>query len=90
MLTLQDCLDMCDLSPEVVDAIAEHEHLPCILAAQLGECLACSASGRALIHSFILDGLADSMRRGDRRRLARFERALKAFRSAHPGISARG
>lgn len=87
MLTLQDCLDMCDLSPEVVDAIAEHEHLPCILAAELGECLACSAGGRALIHSFILDGMADAMRRRDRMRLARFECALAQFRAAHPGAS---
>lgn len=85
MLTLQDCLDMCDLAPEVVDAIAEHEHLPCILAAELTECLQCSPSGRALIHRFILDGVADALRRGDRARLARCEAALAEFRRRHPG-----
>lgn len=85
MLTLQDCLDMCGLSPEVVDAIAEHEHLPSILAAEMGECLCASPSGRALIHRFILDGVADAMRRHDTPRLARMEAALTQFRRAHPG-----
>lgn len=85
MLTLQDCVDMCGLSPEVVDVIADHEHLPSILAAELGECLCSSASGRALIHRFILDGVADAMRRHDTYRLARMEVALTQFRRAHPG-----
>lgn len=85
MLTLQDCLDMCGLPPEVVDAIAEHERLPYILAAELGECLCASPSGRALIHRFILDGMADAMRRHDNRRLARMEAALTRFRADHRG-----
>lgn len=88
MLTLQDCLDMCGLPPDVVDAIAEHEHLPSILAAELGECLCSSASGRALIHRFILDGIADAMRRRDGYRLTRMEAALHQFRRAHPGTAA--
>lgn len=85
MLTLQDCMDMCGLSPDVVDAIAVHEHLPSILATELGECLCASASGRALIHRFILDGIADAMRRHDTYRLSRLEAALEQFRRAHPG-----
>lgn len=88
MLTLQDCLDMCDLSEEVVDAIAEHEKLPCILAAELGSCLACSPSGQAVIHRYLLDAIGDARRRGDLARLSRFQLALAQFRKAHPGVPA--
>lgn len=88
MLTLQDCLDMCDLSPEIVDAIAEHESLPPILAAELGNCLACSNGGLAVIHQFILDDMVDAIGRGDGRHLACLERTLRGFRRAHPGMPA--
>lgn len=86
MLTLQDCLDMCDLGPEVVEAIAEHEGLAPILAAELGNCLACSSGGLAIIHRFILDDIACALQRGDRARLASLETALTEFRHHHPGV----
>lgn len=87
MLTLQDCLDMCDLTPEIIDAIAEHERLPCILAAELGDCLCCSVGGRAVIHRFILDCLADATKRGDSARLQRMKTALEDFHRRHPGVA---
>lgn len=88
MLTLQDCLDMCDLTPEIIDAIAEHERLPAILAAELGNCLACSNGGLAVIHQFILDDMAEATGRGDHRHLARLEHTLTDFRHSHPGMPA--
>ncbi|MCL2831400.1 MAG: hypothetical protein FWD77_11810 [Betaproteobacteria bacterium] len=36
MLSLTDCLDLCDLRKEEIEAIAEHEHIPLIVAAELG------------------------------------------------------
>ena len=33
MLTLDDCLGLCDLSRDELDAIAEHEHLPEVIVA---------------------------------------------------------
>ena len=39
MLSLQDCLDMCELSEDEVLAIAHQERLPEITAAALGHCL---------------------------------------------------
>jgi hypothetical protein len=39
MLSLQDCLDMCELSEDEVLAIAHQEHLPEITAAALAHCL---------------------------------------------------
>jgi hypothetical protein len=39
MITLQDCIALCDLSEAEVLAIAEHEHIPEIAAAALGDYL---------------------------------------------------
>ena len=36
MLTIQDCIALCDLTEDEVEAIAEHEHIPEMLAAELG------------------------------------------------------
>lgn len=88
MLTLQDCVGMCDLGPEVVEAIAQHEGVPPIVAAELGSCLACSNGGLAVIHRFILDSLSQAAHRGDGTRLARLEAALDDFRRHHPGMPA--
>jgi len=35
MLSLKDCLDFCDLDCSGIEAIAEHEHIPVIVAAEL-------------------------------------------------------
>ena len=35
MISLQDCIDLCGLTEEQVLAIAEHEHIPEIVAASL-------------------------------------------------------
>ena len=40
MITIEDCLALSDLTEEEIDAIAEHEHLPEIIAAELGNYLA--------------------------------------------------
>ena len=39
MITLQDCIAMCDLDEAEVQAIAEHEHIPEIAAAALAQYL---------------------------------------------------
>lgn len=88
MLTLQDCLDMCDLQSEVVEAIAAHEHLPGILATELANCLACSTGGQAVIHRCLMDELAVARRRGDHIRAGRLRDALAEFRATHPGVPA--
>lgn len=46
MLTLQECLDFCELSEEQICAIAEHEHVPEIIAAELAN--ACCTAKRGV------------------------------------------
>ncbi|MCU7817034.1 MAG: hypothetical protein KZQ81_18015 [Candidatus Thiodiazotropha sp. (ex Rostrolucina anterorostrata)] len=53
MLTYEDCVGMCDLTDEEVDAIAEHEHIPNIVAAELGNYLIHEESGILMIRRII-------------------------------------
>ena len=39
MLSIQDVLDYCDLDRGEIEAVAEHEHLPMTVAAEMGESL---------------------------------------------------
>jgi hypothetical protein len=39
MITLEDCVALCGLTQDEVHALAEHEHIPDIAAAALGQCL---------------------------------------------------
>ena len=39
MITLEDCIALCGLSEQEVQAIAEHEHIPEIAAAAMGRYL---------------------------------------------------
>ena len=45
ILTVQECVDMCELSNEAIRAIAEHEHIPEVVAAELGQALLNKATG---------------------------------------------
>lgn len=86
MLTLQDCLDFCDVSEDIVDAIAEHDHLPPILAAELATCLACAPGGMHVIHRYLCDNAAASQRCRDGHRRDRVAAQLQSFEQAHPEV----
>jgi hypothetical protein len=45
MLTMEDCVQMSDLSEEEIAAIAEHERLPALAATELGHYLLHSPDG---------------------------------------------
>jgi hypothetical protein len=65
MLSLRDCLDWADLAPEVVEAIADHERVPAIVAVQLAACLAASPAGVAVLRGFIHTAIAEAVSHGD-------------------------
>src|SRR5262245_8971793 len=66
MLRLEDCLARCGLSEEEVLAIAEHEHLPEITAAELGNYLVHTADGERCIKAMIRDDIDAAIARSDR------------------------
>ena len=57
MLTLKDCIDLSDLSEAEVAAIAEHEHVPEIIAAEIGCGLVHSPAGRLVLKRYIRENL---------------------------------
>jgi hypothetical protein len=79
MLSLRDCIDYASLSPSEVAAIAEHEHIPDIVAAELGAKLADSQDGRLRIMSYMLENIEIAQRCGQRDKAASMLEALKAF-----------
>lgn len=79
MLTEQECLDLCELSEEEIQAIAEHEHVPEVIAAELGQCLVQTHAGQWLIRRYIMEDIAHAqvMGRGAGRRAERRARTLR-------------
>ena len=53
MLTLKDCIGLSDLSDAEVAAIAEHEHVPEIVAAEIGCELINTPAGRLVVKRYI-------------------------------------
>ena len=53
MISLQDCLALCDLTPDEVAAIGEHEHVPEIIATSLGSYLIHGAHGAEGVRDMI-------------------------------------
>ena len=79
MLTLKDCIALSDLTRQEVDAIAEHEHVPEIIAAELGNYLAHTPEGRQTIRAIIRDDIAAAQERGDHFHSAKLKLVLQRF-----------
>lgn len=88
MLTYQDCLGLCDLTEEEVAAIAEHEHLPSIIAAEMGNYLVTTPNGQTAIRRIILDDIAAAQAHGDRAHATKLKLVLKHFCDTHPECGA--
>lgn len=84
MLSLEDCLALCELSEEEVLAIAHHEHLPEIAAAELGNYLVHTPEGEMRIKAIIRDDLAEARACGDRMRELALKLMLRNFVLQHP------
>jgi hypothetical protein len=84
MITIEDCLALSDLTEEEIDAIAEHEHLPAIIAAELGNYLAHLPGGIDHIRSMIRDDITAARLRGDQRHAFRLSLLLMHFCREHP------
>ncbi|MBI2312766.1 MAG: hypothetical protein HYU77_09720 [Betaproteobacteria bacterium] len=84
MLTLQDCVDFSGLSPEEIQVIAEHEHVPEIVAAELGQTLLSRPRGLYTLRCFIQDNLAQAVAAGQREKELRLREVLARFNAAHP------
>lgn len=84
MITLEDCLAMCDLSEAEVLAIAEHEHIPEIAATALAQYLLCQDHGVEKIRDMLRDDIRAALARNDRDHARQLFMALRHFLSTHP------
>ncbi|MGH6892416.1 MAG: hypothetical protein ACREEP_09185 [Dongiaceae bacterium] len=84
MLTLDDCLALCELTEDEIAAIAEHEHLPMIVAAELGNYLIHGPDGALRIKRIILDDIMAADRAGDPLHAVTLKLVLRQFVERHP------
>ena len=88
MLTYQECLEMSELTLDEIAAIAEHEHLPEIVAAELGNYLVHCEDGVPRIKRIILDDIDAAAEQGQQQRVLHLRLVLKHFIETHPHESA--
>jgi hypothetical protein len=85
MLTYDDCLGLCELTPEEVAAIARYEHLPEIAALEMGSWLRRTLQGKQVIRRMILDEVKKACGRGDSEKPAQLQLVLHHFVEGHIG-----
>ena len=84
MLTFNDCVALGELTEDEVEAIAEHEHLPMIVAAELGNYLIHGPDGALCVKRIILDDLTAADRSGNRCHALALKLVLRHFVERHP------
>jgi hypothetical protein len=89
MLSLEDCLALCDLTEQEVLAIAHHEHIPEIAAAELGNYLVHTPAGERRIKAIIRDDIAEACACGNRTRELALKHLLREFVLQHPACEER-
>ncbi|MFZ2099950.1 MAG: hypothetical protein WAU86_05250 [Oricola sp.] len=84
MISLEDCLGFCDLTEEEILAIAEHEHMPEIVAVAYGQYLAHAERGAEEICRMIVDDIREAQRKNDRDHVLMLLHVLHHFLKTHP------
>ncbi|MEX0758960.1 MAG: hypothetical protein WD100_05220 [Tistlia sp.] len=86
MLTLDDCIALCDLTEEEIEAIMEHEHVPEIVAVEMAQYLVGCPDGASCLKRIILDDIAAAEARGDGEHAWKLRMVLRHFIRTHPGL----
>ena len=85
MICLEDLIGFCDLTPDEVHAIAEHEHIADAVAAVLGASMLHSAHGPEHIRDMFMDDIRAAVRRHDVPHARHLVATLRHFLHEHPG-----
>ena len=89
MLTIEDCIALCELSEDEVRAIAAHAQIPEIAAAELGNYLVHCTDGELRIKTMIRDDIEHAISIGNRMRELALKSMLRDFVLRHPGCEER-
>ncbi len=87
MLTLQDCIELSDLTEEEILAIAEHENIPEMVAVELGNYLVHTASGEKRIKRMIVNDINHARETGNVKHAAVLKSVLKHYVECHAGVA---
>ena len=88
MLTIEDCIALSDLTEAEIDAVAEHEHIPAIVATELGHYLIETPDGVPALKRIIIDDIEAARARGDEKHALQLRLVLRAFVESHPEAAA--
>jgi S-ribosylhomocysteine lyase LuxS involved in autoinducer biosynthesis len=83
MISKDDIIGMCDLDEDEIEAIAEHEHIPEVAAAALGDYLMHHARGAEKVHAMIVDDIRQALGRQDGPHAASLYQTLQHFLAHH-------
>ena len=84
MLSFEDCVGLSDLDEEEIAAIAEHEHVPEIVAAEMGCWLVHDPKGEARIEHIIEDDIEAARHHGHPQEARHWKEVLDHFAANHP------
>ena len=84
MLSMQDVLDYCDLDRGEIEVIAEHEHIPTMLAAELSENLLSSPEGVFRLHSMIIENMQQALEAGHFEHAKSLSNTYEHLQRTHP------
>lgn len=84
MLSLEDCFEFSDLGEAEIEAIARHEHVPMVVAAELGNHLLQTNDGVHCIESMIRECADDAREHGHPEVADQFMVTYRNFHCAHP------
>jgi len=84
MLSMQDLIDYCDLEQGEIEAIAEHEHIPVAVAAELSEVLLCSPEGVCRLHSMIIENMEHALEEGQYQHVKDLAETYQHLQRTHP------
>ena len=84
MLSIQDVLDYCDLDRGEIEAIAEHEHLPLAVAAELGEALLGTPEGVCRVHTMIIENMQHALDNGHYQHAQELVAIYEHLQRCHP------
>jgi hypothetical protein len=85
MLTWTDCVELSELSEDEIDAIAQHEHVPEMIALEMGNYLIHTPAGERRVKAMIRDDIRLAETEGKADRAAMLRLVLRHYLEHHAG-----
>lgn len=86
MLSLQDVIDYCDLDRREIEAIAEHEHVPVAVAAEISALLLSSPEGICRLHLMFVENMQAAIDAGNMSHAEELALAYRHLQRTYPLI----